>query len=73
MSSLDHRLGELLRPSATQEVRQILGCVKPADLDTSEILGLLAILRVAMARVTAANAAPAPLILLRPKSARVNR
>jgi hypothetical protein len=72
-SSVD-QLEEILRPSATRELYDTIKQVRPVDMTVSEILGLLAILRPTLERLKVAEAAPAPLIQLRPvKSERVKR
>ena len=71
------RLEELLRPSAIEEIWRIQSVLTPADMTSSELLGLVAILRPAMERFNATKAAPAQLVKLsvirEAKSGRVNR
>jgi hypothetical protein len=54
-----NQLEELLRPAAIEELRQIFVQVAPEDMTSTELLGLVAILRPAMERFNTTKAAPA--------------
>jgi hypothetical protein len=63
MTITTNQLEDLLRPSAIEEVWRIQSVLTPADLTSSELLGMVAILRPALERFNAAKATPAQLTL----------
>jgi hypothetical protein len=62
--SVDDLAGICL-PLASREVRRILDCVGPEDLNACEMVALLAVLRPAYQRVQAVEAQPVSLKLVR--------
>jgi hypothetical protein len=75
MTIATEQLEALWKPAAVDEVFALMSSgLVLEDLTACELLGMVAMLRTAKARIDAAAAAPAQLTLLRPKSAlRSNR
>ena len=70
MTVATEQLEALWKPAAVDEVYALCSSVLLEDLTACELHGMVAMLRTAKARLDAEAAAPAPLTLLRPKSAR---
>jgi hypothetical protein len=57
-------LAEVCRTKGSREVRDIMGDIRPEMLSAIEVMGVLAILRVAHSRLMAKQKQPAPVLAL---------